>query len=75
MVVPLQVLDNIALVIIDESIPGVTGWETWKTVFRVVDIVCCGAIIIPIVWSIRHLRDAANGTARARCVFCGGRRR
>jgi hypothetical protein len=24
-----------------------------------VDIICCGAILVPIIWSIKHLRDAA----------------
>lgn len=23
------------------------------------DIICCGAILVPIIWSIKHLRDAA----------------
>lgn len=64
-VVPLQVLDNIALVIIDETIPGMRGWSSWKNIFRLVDIICCGAIIIPIVWSIKHLRDAAAASGKA----------
>ena len=28
----------------------------WKDVFRIVDILCCGAVLIPIIWSIKHLR-------------------
>ena len=32
----------------------------WKDVFRIVDILCCGAILIPIIWSIKHLREAAQ---------------
>jgi hypothetical protein len=28
-------------------------------VLRLVDIICCGAILVPIIWSIKHLRDAA----------------
>lgn len=27
---------------------------------RLVDLVCCGAILIPIIWSIKHLREAAE---------------
>lgn len=63
-VIPLQVLDNIALVVIDETIPGMRGWEAWKTVFRVVDLFCCVAILVPIVWSIKHLRDAAQASGK-----------
>lgn len=64
-VLPLQILDNIALVILDENLPGMQGWEAWKNVFRLVDIICCGAVIIPIVWSIKHLRDAAQASGKA----------
>ncbi len=59
-VIPLQVLDNIALIIVEDSAPGSAGWFAWKDVFRVVDLICCGAVMIPIVWSIRHLREAAH---------------
>lgn len=64
-VIPLQVIDNIALVVIDEAIPGMQGWSSWKSLFRLVDIICCMAIIIPIVWSIKHLRDAAATSGKA----------
>ena len=64
-VIPLQVIDNIALVVIDETIPGMQGWSTWKNLFRLVDLICCAAIIIPIVWSIKHLRDAAATSGKA----------
>ncbi len=64
-VIPLQVLDNIALIVIEETIPGMRFWSTWKNVFRLVDILCCAAIIIPIVWSIKQLRDAAQTSGKA----------
>jgi hypothetical protein len=59
-VIPLQILDNIALIIIEETTPGAQGWFTWKDIFRLVDILCCGAILIPIVWSIKHLKEASK---------------
>lgn len=55
-VLVLQVLDNIAMVIIEETAPGSQGWLTWKDILHLVDILCCLAILLPIVWSIRHLR-------------------
>ena len=64
-VIPLQILDNIALVVIDEMTPGTKGWESWKSIFRVIDIVCCGAVLIPIIWSIKHLQDAAGTDGKA----------
>jgi len=64
-VIPLQILDNIALIIIEETAPGSQGWFTWKDIFRLVDIICCGAILIPIIWSIKHLREASQIDGKA----------
>jgi len=64
-VIPLQILDNIALIIIEESAPGSQEWFTWKDIFRLVDIICCGAILIPIIWSIKHLREASQIDGKA----------
>jgi G protein-coupled receptor 107 len=30
-----------------------------------VDLICCGAVMLPIIWSIRHLREAANVDGQA----------
>jgi len=64
-VIPLQILDNIALVIIEETAPGSQGWFTWKDIFRLVDIICCGAILVPIIWSIKHLKEASTIDGKA----------
>jgi len=64
-VIPLQILDNIAMIIMEESAPGSQGWFTWKDIFRLVDIICCGAILIPIIWSIKHLREASQIDGKA----------
>ena len=58
-----QVLDNIALVVLEEMAPGSREWYTWRDVLHLVDIACCCAILFPIVWSIRHLRQAAAAGA------------
>lgn len=100
-VVPLQILDNIALVIVGVDDPGSQGLFTWvslrqereerkekerrekkrkkkkmklrrkstidrrkKDIFRLVDIICCGAILIPIIWSIKHLREASQSDGK-----------
>eukprot|EP01102_Stenamoeba_stenopodia_P016809 TRINITY_DN5911_c0_g3_i1.p1 TRINITY_DN5911_c0_g3~~TRINITY_DN5911_c0_g3_i1.p1 ORF type:complete len:439 (+),score=98.89 TRINITY_DN5911_c0_g3_i1:287-1603(+) len=64
-VIPLQILDNIAMVIIEETTPGTQGWFTWKDIFRLVDIICCGAILVPIIWSIKHLKEASQIDGKA----------
>jgi len=60
-----QVLNNVAQIILEETAPGSTVWLKWRNVLHVVDIVCCCFILVPIVWSIRNLRDvsAADGAA------------
>jgi G protein-coupled receptor 107 len=65
-VLSLQVLDNIAMVVIEETAPGSQGWLTWRDVLHLVDIACCCAILFPIVWSIRHLQQAADADGKSR---------
>ncbi|KAH7842791.1 hypothetical protein Vadar_009310 [Vaccinium darrowii] len=64
-VIPLQVLANVASVVIGETGPFIKDWVTWNQVFLLVDIVCCCAIIFPIVWSIRSLRETSKTDGKA----------
>ncbi|CAI9772618.1 unnamed protein product [Fraxinus pennsylvanica] len=59
-VIPLQVVANIAQVVIDETGPYGQDWMTWKQVFLLVDVVCCCAVLFPIIWSVKNLREAAR---------------
>jgi hypothetical protein len=58
-VLPLQVIDNIALVAIEEMSPGSRAWLTWRDALHIVDIICCCLILFPLVWQIRRLRVSA----------------
>ncbi|CAD7705204.1 unnamed protein product [Ostreobium quekettii] len=64
-VIPLQVFANIAIIVLDEASPVRESWFEWKDMFRLVDIVCCCAILFPIVWSIKHLREGAESDGKA----------
>ncbi|KAK2581134.1 hypothetical protein KPH14_007947 [Odynerus spinipes] len=64
-VIPLQVLANVAEIIIEESEEGDIENKTWRDVFILVDLLCCGAILFPVVWSIRHLQEAAHTDGKA----------
>lgn len=64
-VIPLQVVANIAQVVIGESGPYARDWVTWKQIFLLVDVICCCAVLFPIVWSIKNLREAARTDGKA----------
>ncbi|VDP42906.1 unnamed protein product [Schistosoma curassoni] len=64
-VVPLQVLANIATIVIEESEAGAARYATWKEIFIFVDLACCGAILFPVVWSIRLLKAASQTDGKA----------
>lgn len=56
---------NVAKIIIEESEEGDIEHKRWKDVFILVDLMCCGAIMFPVVWSIRHLQEAAHMDGKA----------
>lgn len=64
-VIPLQVVANIAIVVLDETSPIRASWVTWQDMLHLVDIICCCAILFPIVWSIKHLREGAETDGKA----------
>merc|ERR1711916_109969 len=49
-VIPLQLIPNIALIMVDEMQPGSRAYMTWYDILR----------IAAIVWSIKHLQDASS---------------
>lgn len=64
-VIPLQVLENIASVVIGETGPATKGWFRWNEIFLIIDVVCCCIVIFPIVWSIRSLVEASKTDGKA----------
>ncbi|CAA2967542.1 GPR107-like [Olea europaea subsp. europaea] len=64
-VIPLQVLANVASIVIGETGPFFKDWVTWNQLFLLVDIICCCAILFPTVWSIRSLRETSKTDGKA----------
>ncbi|XP_028454285.1 protein GPR108 isoform X2 [Perca flavescens] len=64
-VIPLQVLANVALIIIESTEEGSSEYYLWKEILFLVDLICCGAILFPVVWSIRHLQEASSTDGKA----------
>ena len=46
----LQVLANVAYIIIESTEEGTTEYALWKDSLFLVDLLCCGAILFPVVW-------------------------
>lgn len=64
-IIPLQVLDNVALVILAEEEEGERNYRFWMQLFIFIDLICCLAIILPVIWSIRHLQEASRTDGKA----------
>lgn len=64
-VIPLQVIANVAQIIIESTEEGDKSYKYWSQIALIVDLVCCGAILLPVVWSIKHLSEAAKTDGKA----------
>jgi len=64
-VLPLQVVSNVAYIILEESEQGEATHKFWKEVFVLIDLICCCAILLPVIWSIRHLQEASASDGKA----------
>ncbi|NXN20714.1 GP107 protein, partial [Nycticryphes semicollaris] len=71
-VIPLQVLANVAYIIIESTEEGTTEYGLWKEILFLVDLLCCGAILFPVVWSIRHLQEASATDGKGKFCKDGG---
>jgi len=60
-----QFMFNVAALILEDTSPGAVGWITWRDILHLLDMVCCCVILVPIMWSIRHLREAAEVDGKA----------
>mmetsp|Transcript_20027 Transcript_20027/g.29991 ORF Transcript_20027/g.29991 Transcript_20027/m.29991 type:complete len:445 (+) Transcript_20027:23-1357(+) len=64
-VIVVQAMVNVAMVMLDETAPGAIGWLTWRDLLHLLDMLCCCAIVLPIVWSIRSLSASAERDGKA----------
>ncbi|KAL6482565.1 hypothetical protein MHYP_G00106450 [Metynnis hypsauchen] len=62
-VIPLQL--TWAYIIIEETEEASSEYALWREILFLVDLICCGAILFPVVWSIRHLQEASTTDGKA----------
>lgn len=60
----LQVINNIAIVVLTQETEGEVSFDKWTAVLHLVDIICCCAVLIPIVWQVNTLeKNIASNAA------------
>jgi len=57
-VLVLQVLDNVALLVLNTEAEGESLYDDWSALLHMLDILCCGAILVPIVWQVHSLEKS-----------------
>jgi len=57
----LQVIDNIAIVVLTQETMGERLYKDWSAILHLVDIISCCAILIPIVWQVNALEQSIEG--------------
>jgi NADH:ubiquinone oxidoreductase subunit 3 (subunit A) len=60
-VLVLQVIDNIAVAVLAQETEGEKLYDDWNALLHLVDILCCCAILIPIVWQVNSLEVIVEG--------------
>eukprot|EP01012_Entosiphon_sulcatum_P065928 TRINITY_DN94966_c0_g1_i1.p1 TRINITY_DN94966_c0_g1~~TRINITY_DN94966_c0_g1_i1.p1 ORF type:complete len:507 (-),score=96.65 TRINITY_DN94966_c0_g1_i1:53-1552(-) len=64
-ILPMVLLDSIAVIVIETINEGNAVWDTWRDVRRILDIVVCCSVLLPVVWSIKTLREGKETDGKA----------
>ncbi len=59
-----QIIINVAVVVLEETAPGSQQWIEWKDALHIFDLLCCIAILFPVIWNIRHLTAATRADGK-----------
>ncbi|KAF9187974.1 hypothetical protein BGZ50_001663 [Haplosporangium sp. Z 11] len=63
-IIPLQILSNIASTISNETAIGSINWSFWTQVFPMVDLISCIVILVVIIQTQRHLSEAVEAEGK-----------
>lgn len=64
-VIPIQILVNIAYIIHYEAEEGTKPYSNWSSIMILLDMLCYAFILFPVYWSIRHLQQASLTDGKA----------
>lgn len=67
----LQVIDNLALVVLNAETEGEQRFDDWSAILHLVDIICCCAVLVPIVWSVNALEKSIEQNAESNAAEAG----
>ncbi len=62
----LQVVNNIAIVVLTQKTEGERSFDWWTGILHMVDILCCCAVLIPIVWQVNTLEKSLENSTNNR---------
>jgi hypothetical protein len=54
-VIFLQMINQLALVVLSKETEGERSFGSWSAILHLVDILCCCAVLLPIVWQVNSL--------------------
>lgn len=57
----LQIINNIAIIVLSQETEGETRYSEWTGILHIVDIICCCAVLVPIVWQVNELEKSVAG--------------
>lgn len=57
-----QLVVNILIAVVEESAEGGAYWGTWVDILRIIDIVCCCVVLLPMVWSLKNLNSVIESS-------------
>ncbi|XP_066959578.1 protein GPR107 isoform X2 [Macrobrachium rosenbergii] len=64
-IIPLQIIANVATIIVEETEEASQEHAMSVDLLVLLDFLCCAAILLPVVWSIRHLQEASQTDGKA----------
>jgi G protein-coupled receptor 107 len=62
---PTQVIINICIAVLEETSEANWWWSKLLDLFRFLDVLCLLAVLLPLVWSMKNLRDVADQEEKA----------